>query len=78
MITKENTEGPDIKFGNWEAAFRMMEKIAKCDGLGDILADGPMRATNYIGKGANRLIVHVKGMQLPMHEVLTATLCNMP
>jgi aldehyde:ferredoxin oxidoreductase len=68
LITNEDTEGLDIRFGNWEAAFKIMEKIAKRDGLGDILADGPVRAADFIGKGADRLIVHVKGMPLPMHD----------
>jgi aldehyde:ferredoxin oxidoreductase len=68
LITKEDTEGLDLKFGNWEAAFQMMEKIVRREGLGDILADGPVRAAAYIGKGSDKFIVHVKGMPVPMHD----------
>lgn len=68
LITKEDTGGLDLKFGNWEAAFQMMEKIVRREGLGDILADGPVRAAAYIGKGSDKFIVHVKGMPLPMHD----------
>ncbi|MGD0659178.1 MAG: aldehyde ferredoxin oxidoreductase C-terminal domain-containing protein [Syntrophorhabdales bacterium] len=46
----------------------MVEKIARREGLGDILADGPVRAADHIGKGAEKFIVHVKGMPLPMHD----------
>ena len=68
LITKEDTGGLDLRFGNWEAAFVMVEKIVKREGLGDILADGPLRVADYIGKGTDRFIVHVKGMPLPMHD----------
>ncbi len=68
LLTKEDTGGLDLRFGNWEAAFQMVEKIARREGLGDILADGPVRAADHIGKGAEKLIVHVKGMPLPMHD----------
>jgi aldehyde:ferredoxin oxidoreductase len=68
LITKTDTGGIDLTFGNWEAAFQMVDKIAKREGLGDILAEGPVHAANYIGKGAEQLIVHVKGMPLPMHD----------
>lgn len=68
LITKEDTGGLDLRFGNWEAAFEMMENIVKRKGLGDILADGPVRAADYVGKGSHSFIVHVKGMPLPMHD----------
>lgn len=68
LITKEDTGGLDLRFGNWEAAFEMVEKIARREGLGDILADGPVRAANHVGKGSEKFVVHVKGMPLPMHD----------
>ena len=68
LINKEDTGGLDLKFGNYEAAFEMMGKIAKREGLGNILAEGPVRAADYIGKESYRFVVHVKGMPLPMHD----------
>lgn len=68
LITKIDTGGIDLTFGNWEGAFQMVEKIAKREGLGDILAEGPVYAANYIGKGAEQLIVQIKNMPLPMHD----------
>lgn len=68
LITKEDTGGLELRFGNWEAAFEMIERIVKRQGLGNILADGPVRAADYIGNGSDRFIVHVKGMPLPMHD----------
>ena len=36
--------------------------------LGAVLADGVKRAAERIGKGAERFAMHVKGMEVPMHE----------
>jgi aldehyde:ferredoxin oxidoreductase len=68
LITREDTGGLDLKFGNYEAAFEMVEKIAKREGFGNILADGPVRAADYIGKESYKFVVHVKGMPMPMHD----------
>ena len=68
FINKEDADGVDLKFGNYEAAFEMIHKIANRDGFGNVLADGPVRAADYIGKESQKLVVHVKGMPLPMHD----------
>ena len=68
LINKGDTDGIDLKFGNYEAAFEMIHNIAKRGGFGNILADGPVRAADYIGKESQKFIVHVKGMPLPMHD----------
>jgi aldehyde:ferredoxin oxidoreductase len=68
LISKDDTGGLDLRFGNYEAAFEMVEKIARREGLGNILADGPVRAADYVGKESRKFIVHVKGMPMPMHD----------
>jgi aldehyde:ferredoxin oxidoreductase len=68
ILTREDTGGIDLKFGNGEAMLRMTEMIAKREGLGDTLAEGVKRAAEKIGKGADRFAMHVKGKEIPMHE----------
>lgn len=68
IITPEDTEGLELTFGNHEALVTMVEKIAKREGLGDILAEGVKRAAEKIGKGSERYAVHVKGLELPAYE----------
>ena len=46
----------------------MLEKMAKREGFGDILADGSMRAAQKIGKGAEKYAVHIGGVELGMHD----------
>jgi aldehyde:ferredoxin oxidoreductase len=68
ILTKEDTDGIDLTWGNGDALIAMIHKIAKREGLGDILADGVKRAAEKIGKGSERYALHVKGQELPMHE----------
>ncbi|MCD6514049.1 MAG: aldehyde ferredoxin oxidoreductase family protein [Candidatus Odinarchaeota archaeon] len=68
IITKEDTDGIELTFGNGEALVEMIKKIAYREGFGDILAEGTKRAAQKIGKGAERYAVNVKGMELPAYD----------
>ncbi|RLI27822.1 aldehyde ferredoxin oxidoreductase [Candidatus Bathyarchaeota archaeon] len=68
LITKEDTGGIDLTFGNAEAMLKMIELIAMREGIGDVLAEGVKRAAEKIGKGAEKYAVHVKGEEVPMHD----------
>jgi len=62
ILTDKDTDGLDLRFGNTEAVIEMIERINRREGLGDILAEGPLRAAAIIGKGSEKHLVHVKGM----------------
>jgi len=68
LLTLEDTDGLDLRFGNGEAMVEMVERIAKRQGLGDILAEGLLPAAARIGRGAEMYAVHAKGQAQPMHE----------
>ena len=68
LLTKEDTGGIDLSWGNGDAVVQLIEKIARREGIGDILAEGVKRAAEKIGKGSEEWALHVKGMELPMHE----------
>jgi len=68
LITANELDGIDLRFGNWEAALQMIHKIGKRDGFGKILAEGAKRAAEFIGGGAENFVSHVKGMSIPMHD----------
>ena len=68
ILTSEDTDGFELRFGSAEAMVGMIERIARREGLGDILAEGVMRAADRIGKGAEKYAMHTKGLELPMHE----------
>ena len=58
LITKDDTGGIELNWGNVEATREILHKIARRDGFGDILADGAMRAAGKIGKGATEFAIH--------------------
>jgi aldehyde:ferredoxin oxidoreductase len=68
ILTKDDTDGIDLRFGNAEAMVKMTEMIGKREGLGDLLAEGVMRAAKKLGRGSEKFAIHVKGQELPMHE----------
>jgi aldehyde:ferredoxin oxidoreductase len=68
LLTLEDTDGIDLRFGNAEAMVKVTELIAKREGIGDLLAEGSRKAAEKIGKEAEELVMAVKGLELPMHE----------
>ena len=68
LITKEDTDGIDLTWGNADAVLAMVHKIASRDGFGSILAEGSKRAAQKIGKNAVDYSVEVKGLEAPMHD----------
>lgn len=68
IITEKDTDGIELKFGNADAMVKMVEKIAKREGIGDILAEGCKLAAEKFGNGASEFAMHVKGQEFPMHE----------
>jgi aldehyde:ferredoxin oxidoreductase len=68
LISLDDTEGIDLRFGNGDAMIQMVEKIGKREGLGNILAEGLLPAAEAIGNGAEKFAVHAKGQAQPMHE----------
>ncbi len=68
LLTKEDTGGLELRFGNAEAVEPLIHMIARREGIGDLLAEGVKRAAAKIGRGAERFAMHVKGQEVPMHE----------
>jgi aldehyde:ferredoxin oxidoreductase len=64
ILSREDTDGLDLTWGNVEAMETLMVKIANRDGLGDTLAQGVRRAAKIIGKGAAKYAYHVKGVEI--------------
>ena len=68
LLTKEDTDGLELTWGDHEAIVALTEKIGLREGIGDLLADGVKVASEKIGKGSEEFAVHVHGQELPMHD----------
>ncbi|UCE43975.1 MAG: aldehyde ferredoxin oxidoreductase family protein [Candidatus Bathyarchaeota archaeon] len=69
LITKKDAEGLDLSWGNHKSLVQLAKKIAERQGVGDLLAEGVRRAAEKIGRGAEEFAMHVKGQELPLHEI---------
>ena len=68
ILTKNDTDGIDLKWGNHQAMVAMTQKLVKREGLGDILSDGVKIAAERIGKGSEKFAVHIGGQEPGMHD----------
>ncbi|MEE8419365.1 MAG: aldehyde ferredoxin oxidoreductase family protein [Dehalococcoidales bacterium] len=68
LITKEDTDGIELTWGNHKAIVDMTWKMAKREGFGDILADGVKVAAEKIGKGSEEYAIHIGGQEIGMHD----------
>jgi aldehyde:ferredoxin oxidoreductase len=68
IIDKKDTGGIELKFGNHTGMVELIKKIAYREGLGDILADGAVKAAEKIGKGSEKYVMHSKGLELPGYD----------
>ena len=68
IITKEQANGIDLKFGNADAMLAALDAIVKAEGpLGKALSQGSERAAQMWGNGADECLITVKGAEAPAH-----------
>jgi aldehyde:ferredoxin oxidoreductase len=60
-------KGLGLAFGDGQSVLRAIEAIALRRGVGDLLAEGSLRAAKTLGPAAVDLTVTVKGQELPAH-----------
>jgi len=69
LLTKKDTDGMDLRFGNHEAMLEMLKKISLREGIGDTLAEGVKRAAAKIGKGSEKYANHIKGVEMTGYDI---------
>jgi len=68
LLTKEDTGGVELRFGDDEAVMAVLEAIAARDGIGNLLADGSRMASEVVGQGSGDWAMQVKGLEMPGYE----------
>ena len=68
ILTREDTDGIDLSWGNGQAMEKLVRQIACKEGLGAILALGVSRAAQLIGKNSQKYAYHVKDMELSAYH----------
>ncbi|ACV69603.1 aldehyde ferredoxin oxidoreductase family protein [Desulfohalobium retbaense] len=67
-ILSSSDIGCELQWGDAESICWLAETIARREGIGDILAEGMIRASEKIGKGSHNYAFHIKGNDLPLHD----------
>jgi aldehyde:ferredoxin oxidoreductase len=67
LITKDDTDGMVLAFGDGSVYPELIKKIALREGFGDLLAEGSYRMAEKLGPEAVPLSVSVKKQELPAH-----------
>ena len=68
LIVPTEADGVLLRWGEPGPAIEMIGKIARREGLGDLLAEGTRAAARALGPEAEPLAIHVKGLELPYHD----------
>ncbi len=68
IITKQDTDGLELRWGNSAAIISLVKKMVSRDGIGDVLADGVRVAAQKIGRGSERFAMHAGGQEPGMHD----------
>jgi len=75
LISKDDTGGLELEFGNKEAMVEMVRKIAFRENVGDLLAEGVRRASEKIGQGSQHFAMHIKSVEMTGYDVRGLKTC---
>jgi aldehyde:ferredoxin oxidoreductase len=68
ILTKEDSDGLEIAFGDADTMIALVHKIAKREGIGNLLAEGTRQMAQRLGRGSERFAMNVKGLELPAYD----------
>lgn len=68
VITRKDTGGMDIAYGDSASVFALIERIGRREGIGDLLAEGVRAASWKLGRGTSDYAIQVKGLEVSGYE----------
>ena len=68
VLDADRTGGLELRWGDADIVIELLERIARREGVGDLLAEGVKRAAERLGRGAEKYAMHVKGLEFPGYE----------
>ena len=67
ILTTKDTDGMTLAWNDTGMVEKLLEKTARREGFGAMLAEGVQSMEKTIGKGAEKFSLHIKGMTEPAH-----------
>jgi aldehyde:ferredoxin oxidoreductase len=77
LITKDQTGGLELNFGDGELVVDLVGRIARREGIGDLLARGTKAISEELGGGSEQFAMHVKGLELPAYDSRAAKITGL-
>ncbi|MBI2975449.1 MAG: aldehyde ferredoxin oxidoreductase family protein [Chloroflexi bacterium] len=69
LLPEAERDGLDLSWGNYHTMLELLRRMTFREGrLGNLLAEGAARAAKFIGRGADRYAMHVKGQDIPAQD----------
>ncbi len=65
ILSKNDLDGIEMKWGDDDAIMQMLQKIARRQGIGNLMAEGVMRASQHFGGEATKLAIHTQKGNTP-------------
>jgi aldehyde:ferredoxin oxidoreductase len=70
LISKDDLDGVDLRFGDINSTLRVLRGMAHREGrIGALLSDGVKAASEKAGSGSDHFAMHAKGLELPAYDV---------
>jgi aldehyde:ferredoxin oxidoreductase len=68
LISKDETKGLELRFGNFEAAIELLELMAYKKDFGAFCAKGVKKMAQEVGRGSEDFAIHCKGLEFPAYD----------
>jgi aldehyde:ferredoxin oxidoreductase len=68
ILTAADTDGMELRWGDHATIIATLEKMARREGFGDLLADGVKVAAEKVGRGSAEYAIHIQGQEVPAHD----------
>jgi len=77
ILTRTQTGGLEINFGDSDLIVDLVEKIATRQGVGDLLAEGTQIMAEKLGQGSASFAMNVKGLEMPAYDPRAAKITGL-
>lgn len=77
ILKADQTGGVALEFGDADLVVDLVERIAKREGIGDLLAEGTRRMSEILGGGSEHFAMHVKGLEMPAYDPRAAKITGL-
>ncbi len=77
LLTPDDAGGVDIRFGDADIIVDLVHRIARREGIGNLLAEGTRIMAAELGRGSEKFAMNVKGLELACYDSRAAKITGL-